>query len=41
MKKYANTYKNALINAVNHDGFEFAGYLAFLGLLAIFHLWFL
>jgi membrane protein len=28
--------KNALINTINHDGIEHAGYLAFLGLLALF-----
>lgn len=39
IKKLKNTYRiiyNAAANTINHDGIEHAGYLAFLGLLALF-----
>jgi membrane protein len=36
MKTYYKIYKESLVSAVNHDGFEFAGYMAFLGILAVF-----
>lgn len=39
MKKSDSLYrcvKNAVVNTINHDGIEHAGYLAFLGLLSLF-----
>ncbi len=36
LKKIAQSIWKAAVNTVNHDGIEHAGYLAFLGLLAMF-----
>lgn len=36
VRQYWKILRNALVNTINHDGIEHAGYLAFLGLLALF-----